>query len=320
MQELIRSLFNRQSHYRLQTFTEQLIFARKDFVEYEISLKKLGEFHAVLKQQDRNNLNRLSRISLQLVDLQKRYKISEIFLREGNEELIKLKQMRSMFARMVIRRGNLCQLLYQKLTRSDRDIHRYERNMQMINRCIKSLIYQLQQIRNENEKILQRKEQSQFEVNSSRLNQNGIDYSFQTVKAHANRILDHSHQKQQVLIEQIFQRHSSIDRLPTEEISYLQKKYDLLKTRLIKMIFRGMIGNLVLLAIQQEFAKRMEVYRSPSNRKNQNRFNYLRANLRQIMRQLKWKSAELNMLIDYQYGFILKCDSYVVDVTSDRDV
>ena len=69
------------------------------------------------------------------------------------------------------------------------------------------------------------------------------------------------------------------------------------------MIFRGMICNLVLLAIQQEFAQQSKSYASTTNRKNQTRFNTLRANLYQLMRQLKAKSAETNMLIDYQDYF-----------------
>lgn len=124
--------------------------------------------------------------------------------------------------------------------------------------------------------------------------------SFQTIKAHANRLLDHSHQKQQALIEQIFQRHYSIDRIPIEDMSSLLKKYNRLKTRLTKMITRGMIGNLILLTIQQEFIHRLKVYR---NRETENQFNDVRANLRHLSRKLKWKSAELNMLIDYQYHF-----------------
>ena len=89
--------------------------------------------------------------------------------------------------------------------------------------------------------------------------------------------------------------------LPTEEVSYLKNKYYLLKTRLIKIIWRGMICNLVLLSIQQEFTNQLESYTCQSRQENSIHLNLLRANLYQLMRQLKAKSAENNMLIDYRY-------------------
>jgi hypothetical protein len=91
--------------------------------------------------------------------------------------------------------------------------------------------------------------------------------------------------------------------LPTEESTYLKNKYYLLKTRLIKLIFRGIICNLVLLSIEQEFSNRLESYRSKSNRENSMNLNSLRTNLYRLMRQLKAKTAENNMFIDYQYYF-----------------
>ncbi len=91
--------------------------------------------------------------------------------------------------------------------------------------------------------------------------------------------------------------------LPTEESTYLKNKYYLLKTRLIKLIFRGIICNLVLLSIEQEFSNRLESYQSKSNRENSMKLNALRTNLYRLMRQLKAKTAENNMFIDYQYYF-----------------
>ncbi len=93
---------------------------------------------------------------------------------------------------------------------------------------------------------------------------------------------------------------SLVDRLPTEESAYLKNKYCLLKTRLIKLVFRGIICNLVLLSIEQEFSNQLESYQSKTNRKNVMNLNSLRKNLFQLMRQLKAKTAENNMLIDYQ--------------------
>lgn len=82
---------------------------------------------------------------------------------------------------------------------------------------------------------------------------------------------------------------------------YLKNKYCLLKNRLIKLIFRGIICNLVLLSIEQDFFNQLDSYQSKSNRENLISLNSLRTNLYQLMRQLKAKTAENNMLIDYQY-------------------
>jgi hypothetical protein len=82
---------------------------------------------------------------------------------------------------------------------------------------------------------------------------------------------------------------------------YLKNKYCLLKNRLIKLIFRGIICNLVLLSIEQDFFNQLDSYQSKSNRENLINLNSLRTNLYQLMRQLKAKTAENNMLIDYQY-------------------
>ena len=93
---------------------------------------------------------------------------------------------------------------------------------------------------------------------------------------------------------------SLADRLPTEETTYLKNKYCLLKTRLIKLVFRGIICNLVFLSIEQEFSNQLESYQSKTKRENIMNLNSLRTNLYQLMRQLKAKTAEHNLLIDYQ--------------------
>jgi uncharacterized protein (DUF342 family) len=67
---------------------------------------------------------------------------------------------------MVIRRVNLCQLLYKKLDRYDEYIHHREGNIQKISKCINSLKTQIHQIRNQNKKFLQRKnEVNHFSIN-----------------------------------------------------------------------------------------------------------------------------------------------------------
>jgi len=139
------------------------------------------------------------------------------------------------------------------------------------------------------------------------------------------KMIDHSHEKQRLLTKQIFQRrfyikHSrgfltcfhqcsfvflSVNPLPFEELTYLRNKFYLLKTRLIKIICRGIICDFVLISIQQEFSNHLEYYTSKSNRENYVNLNSIRTNLYQIMRQLKAKTAENNMFIDYRYYFQL---------------
>jgi hypothetical protein len=97
----------------------------------------------------------------------------------------------------------------------------------------------------------------------------------------------------------------SVNPLPFEELTYLRNKFYLLKTRLIKIIFRGIICDFVLISIQQEFSNHLEYYTSKSNRENYVNLNSIRTNLYQIMRQLKAKTAENNIFIDYRYYFQL---------------
>ncbi len=139
-------------------------------------------------------------------------------------------------------------------------------------------------------------------------------------------MLDHSHEKQRLLTKKIFQRrfyikHSRsllsfkllpklcfcilVDPLPSEDITYLKRKYYLLKNRLIKLICRGIICNFVFLSIQQEFSNHLQIYTSKTNREYLFNFYSIRTNLYQLMRQLKAKTAENNMLIDYKYYFQL---------------
>ena len=63
---------------------------------------------------------------------------------------------------------------------------------------------------------------------------------------------------------------------------------------------RGILCNLVLVAIQQEFSENIERYTRKSNRENSRRFYSIRTNLYRLMRHLKAKTAESNMLIDYR--------------------
>lgn len=130
-----------------------------------MSLKKLHEFYCVLKEQDDINLKKLSMIYNQIVDRENQYKISQKSLEQTNENLIKYVKVRSVLGRMVVRRVNLCQLLYKKLAVSDEHIHQREQNIQIISKCIKSLITQIRQIRDQNKKFIEKKDQIHLEVN-----------------------------------------------------------------------------------------------------------------------------------------------------------
>jgi hypothetical protein len=154
----------RHSQYRLKTFTDQLFICHNDFVEQETSLNKLREFHSVLKEQDEINLKKLSTIYIQLVNLQNQSKTSQKSLQQTKEYLIKYTNVRSMLGRMLIRRVNLCQLLYKKLARFDEDIHHQEGNIEVICKCINLIKIQIRQIRNQNKKFLERKDKLQLEV------------------------------------------------------------------------------------------------------------------------------------------------------------
>jgi hypothetical protein len=91
--------------------------------------------------------------------------------------------------------------------------------------------------------------------------------------------------------------------LPTEEITYLNNKYFLLKNRSIKIVCRDIICHLALASIQQEFVECLKAYTSKSTRDKQRDLQSLRTDLYRLMRRLKAKTAENNMLIDYQWYF-----------------
>jgi len=155
----------RHSQYRLKTFTEQLFICHNDSSEQRTSLNKLREFHSVLKEQDEISLKKLSTIYNQLINLENQYKISLKSLQQTNEDLTKYSTVRSVLGRMIVRRVNLCQLLYKKLARFDEHIHQREQSIQIISKCINSLKTQIRQIREQNKKFIEKKDKIQLEVN-----------------------------------------------------------------------------------------------------------------------------------------------------------
>jgi hypothetical protein len=135
-----------------------------DLVEQQISLKKLREFQSVLQEQDEISLKKFSTISIQLVHLRNELQTSQESLQQMNEDRMKYTNVRSILGRMLVRRVNLCQLLYKKLARIEKFIYQHEESIEMICKCINSLKIQIRQIRNETKKFLQRKDQLQLEV------------------------------------------------------------------------------------------------------------------------------------------------------------
>jgi hypothetical protein len=135
-----------------------------NLVEQQISLKKLREFHSVLQEQDEISLKKFSTISIQLVHLRNELQTSQESLQQMNEDRMKYTNVRSILGRMLVRRVNLCQLLYKKLARIEKFIYQHEESIEMICKCINSLKIQIRQIRNETKKFLQRKDQLQLEV------------------------------------------------------------------------------------------------------------------------------------------------------------
>ena len=83
----------------------------------------------------------------------------------------------------------------------------------------------------------------------------------------------------------------------------MNKKYNRLKNRLIKIIYRGIICHLVLVSIQQDFAEHLNEYQSESKRNHRCHLNVTRANFNRLMNKLKAKTAETNMLSDYYSYF-----------------
>lgn len=155
----------RHSQYRLKSFTEQLSICHNGLIEKHTSLNKLCEFHSALEQKDEINLRKLSNVRNQYVSLQNQYEVSQKHLRQANEDLIKYLKVRSILGRMVVRRINLCQLLYKKLARFDGHIHQRENNIQVISKCIHSLKIHIRQKREQNRKLMEKKDKFQLEVN-----------------------------------------------------------------------------------------------------------------------------------------------------------
>ncbi|CAF0760815.1 unnamed protein product [Adineta ricciae] len=271
-------------HYR-QTFAEQLSICKNDLLVQQVSLNKLREFHTALQEQLEMNSRKLFTIHTHVTSLRNQYKNSVESLEKIREDVKNCLHIRSSLGRMIIRRIDLCQLLYKKLARYDQHIHQQDRYIQIITKCIYSLKSEIHQLRRNNQKFLEKKDHMQLE----------------TVKVHMEKLLDQSYTKQQTLTKQIFQRrvYTKLDRLPSEDLTFLKTKFYMLKTRYVKIICREILCNFVLVAIQQEYFNYLRYYTCEMRRDDFASLNVLRRNLCQLMKQLKAKTAENNILINY---------------------
>lgn len=155
----------RHSKYRLKSFNEQLTISKNSVVEQKLSLNKVREFYSALKEQDEINTKKNSIIYNQCVNCQNQYEASKKYLQKTKEDLGKYQKVRSILGRMVVRRINLCQLLYKKFARFYKYIHQKEKNIEIISKCIHSLKIQIRQHRKQNRKIIEKNDKLQLEVN-----------------------------------------------------------------------------------------------------------------------------------------------------------
>ncbi|UJR25695.1 hypothetical protein I4U23_007046 [Adineta vaga] len=290
IQMQIQIAFNniKHSQYNLKIFTNQLSICHNDLIVQQTSLNKLRVHYSILQEQDEMHSKKLFTLHGHTKDLEKQYKISVHSRQKLQDDVLKYSNNRFIFGRMIVRRIDLCQLLYRKLARYDEHIHEQENYIQIITKRINSLKIQIHQIRCENKKSIEKQDRFQLEI----------------VKVHMEKLLDQSFVKQRTLTKQIFQRRfyikHSLDPLPHEDMTYLKTKFNILKTRLIKIICHGILCNFILMAIQREYSHHLEYYFSKTYRNNCSNLNSLRRNLSELMQQLKAKTAENNMLINYR--------------------
>lgn len=71
------------------------------------------------------------------------------------------------------------------------------------------------------------------------------------------------------------------------------------------MIYRGILCHLVFVSIQKDFIDYLNQYKSETNRNHRRDLNVVRTNFYRLIKRLKAKTAETNMLIDYRSYFQL---------------
>lgn len=273
----------RHSKYRLKISVEQFSICENDLRIQIKSLDKLDEFHRTLREQDELQTKNLSTLQNRFIRLHQQYHQTQQSLEQITEQLKQSTHSRTVLSAMIIRRMNLCQLLYKKLNKTDRIIHQREQTISLMDKSIRTTKDELKRIRKETQRVYER-------------NQN---VHLQCLKSHFELIVERSKREQQNLAKRIVQPHSTNQNSNSfhENKHDLNKKYYLLKVRLMKMIFRGIVANFVFMKIQEEFHSNLEIYTSTTKRTQFEQLNLVRSHLNDLIQRLKAQCAENHMLI-----------------------
>lgn len=159
----------RHCQNRLKNFDEQLTICHTDLTEQENSLKQLRAFHQVLNEQEEIHVRKLSTGHVQWINLQYRYESSQTWLEQVREQVTKSIHERSILARMLVRRVSLCQLLYRKLSRIEKQNEQRRCHLETLAKCIRSLVGQIRHQQNQHQKRLRERQRAQSEVKSNRM-------------------------------------------------------------------------------------------------------------------------------------------------------
>ena len=137
---------------------------KNDLLVQQVSLNKLREFHTALQEQLEMNSRKLFSIHAHVTSLNNQYKNSVQSLEKVREDVKNCLHIRSSLGRMIVRRIDLCQILYKKLARYDQHIYQRDRYIQIITKCIYSLKSEIHQLRHNNQKFFAKKDHMQLEV------------------------------------------------------------------------------------------------------------------------------------------------------------
>lgn len=257
----------------MKIFNQQFTICQNEFLTEEKSFEKLKDFHHVLYEQNQIYTQKSSILQTRCFYLQQQYQLSTQSLQQMHDQLTKSRHTRSMLSGILVRRMNLCRLLYKKFSKIDQSIVQRDKTIDLLNQSIRLLAKQIKEIRKSNQYLLQRNDQ----------------FYLQILKTHQEKLLHQCQTKQRRL-----QYHQY-----KENDEDLQKKYSKLITRFIDILYRGMIGHIVLLNIQQECTILLQSYASNTNRNALQQLNTFHHHLCELIDQLKSKTAEKNMFIDY---------------------
>lgn len=109
-------------------------------------------------------MKKLSKGHFHLIHLQYRYTSLEKNLQDLNEQMNKSIHQREILTRMFVRRINLCQLLYQNLSRIEKENQQRQNYLERLTKCIRLSIEQIRNRQNQNEKLIRQREREQRKV------------------------------------------------------------------------------------------------------------------------------------------------------------